>query len=323
MVRAGDATMSAAASLDGWAGGYRHEAFLYSGLAEFAARTKSFIGRAVDAGDPVLAVVAGSKIDMLRRELGAAARAVQFTDMATVGANPGRLLARWQAFAQAHAAASRLWGIGEPVHAGLSPAELAESHLHEALLNVAFDASTPLWLLCPYDLQELAAEVIEEAHRNHPYVARGDERRPSGAFRPLDPASPFARPLPVRPPDAAWMQFASGDFGRVRAFVAQHAADAGLGSEPAAAMVAAVHELATNSVRHGGGDGELRIWTDGGSLVCEVSDRGRITAPLAGRLPPDPDAGGGAGLWVVNQLCDLVQIRSVAEGTAIRVWKHQ
>lgn len=75
-------------------------------------------------------------------------------------------------------------------------------------------------------------------------------------------------------------------------------------------MVAAVHELATNSVRHGGGDGELRIWTDGGSLVCEVSDRGRITAPLAGRLPPDPDAGGGAGRWVVNQLCDLVQVQS-------------
>ena len=38
-----------------------------------------------------------------------------------------------------------------------------ECQLHEALLNVAFGASTPLWLLCPYDLEALTADVIDEA----------------------------------------------------------------------------------------------------------------------------------------------------------------
>jgi anti-sigma regulatory factor (Ser/Thr protein kinase) len=108
----------------------------------------------------------------------------------------------------------------------------------------------------------------------------------------------------------------------VRAFVAEHAQRAGLGQESAAALVAAVHELATNSVQHGGGPGELRVWAHSRSLVCEVSDHGHITAPLAGRLPPDLDAGGGAGLWVASQLCDLVQIQSTAAGTVIRVCQH-
>jgi anti-sigma regulatory factor (Ser/Thr protein kinase) len=83
--------------------------------------------------------------------------------------------------------------------------------------------------------------------------------------------------------------------------------------------VAAINEIATNSLQHGGGRGELRVWTDGGWLVCAVSDSGHLTAPLAGKLPPA--ANDGAGLWLANQLTDLVQIRSTPDGTEIRV--HQ
>ena len=50
--------------------GYRHEAFLYSGMTEFLAGTTSFIRRAVSAGDPVLVIVSGPKIELIRRELG-------------------------------------------------------------------------------------------------------------------------------------------------------------------------------------------------------------------------------------------------------------
>lgn len=83
--------------------------------------------------------------------------------------------------------------------------------------------------------------------------------------------------------------------------------------------MAAVNEVATNSLLHGGGRGELRVWTDGGWLLCEVCDHGHLTQPMAGRLPPAED--GGAGLWLANQLTDLVQIHSAAGRTAIRI--HQ
>ncbi len=302
-------------------GGYRHEAFLYSGLAEFVSGTISFVRRALDAGDPVLVVVSGEKIGLLRQELGAEAGNVSFADMASVGDNPARIIAVWQAFVAAHAAARQLWGIGEPVHPERSPTELAECQLHEALLNVAFDAATPFWLLCPYDLEALAADVIDEAQRTHPFIARVDRRQASGAFRLIDLADPFDRPVPARPADAATMSFQIGRLRRVRAFVAAQATHAGLDPESSAAMVLAVTEIATNSLRHGGGHGELCAWVQDGSLVCEVSDRGHITSPLVGRVQPVLDGQGGAGLWVANQLCDLVQIFSSPRGTTVRVYQ--
>jgi anti-sigma regulatory factor (Ser/Thr protein kinase) len=300
--------------------GYRHEAFLYSGLAEFRSGTLSFIRRAIGAGDPILVMVSAEKIGLLRQQLGAQAGNVTFADMARTGGNPARIIAAWQAFVPDQAGhGAQLWGIGEPIYPERSPAELAECQLHEALLNVAFDAATPLWLLCPYNLEALAADVIDEAHRTHPFVARGGERQACAAFRPLDLAAPFDRPAPARPAGAEHMSFQTGDLRRVRAFVATRAGRAGLDSEAAGAMVLAVNEVATNSLGHGGGRGELRAWTDGGSLVFEASDQGHIASPLVGRLRPAPEAKDGAGLWVANQLCDLVQIYSSARGTTVRV----
>ena len=78
-------------------------------------------------------------------------------------------------------------------------------------------------------------------------------------------------------------------------------------------------ELAANSLLHGGGRGELRVWRDGAALVCEVSDTGTIDDPLAGRRVPSLDRVGGRGLWLANQLCDLVQLRSGPAGTVVRL----
>ena len=44
-----------------------------------------------------------------------------------------------------------------------------------------------------------------------------------------------------------------------------------------------------------------------------------IEDPLAGReRAPDAD-GGGRGLWIVNHLCDLVQLRSSRAGSVVRL----
>jgi hypothetical protein len=72
-------------------------------------------------------------------------------------------------------------------------------------------------------------------------------------------------------------------------------------------------------VRHGGGRGDIRIWPEGDVLICEVRDRGRLDDPLAGRRRPDLVELGGHGLWIANQVCDLVQMRSFPEGSAVRI----
>jgi anti-sigma regulatory factor (Ser/Thr protein kinase) len=280
-------------------GGYRHEALLYSGTAEFLTGTTSFIRRAVSAGDPILVVVSRLKIGMLRKELGAGAVRVSFADMGEVGGNPGRIIALWRDFVQDYAGASQLYGIGEPVDPGRSPAELAECQL-----------------------EALAADVIDEAHRTHPFVAQGEDRKAHGSFRPVNLADPFARPLPPRPADSAYLAIQPGTLAKLRTFVAALAQRAGLDQRSATAIVQAVNEIATNSLQHGGGQGELHTWSDNRSLVCEVSDHGHITSPLAGRLPPTPDTTHGAGLWLANQLCDLVQIYSSPGRTAIRLYQN-
>jgi len=47
--------------------------------------------------------------------------------------------------------------------------------------------------------------------------------------------------------------------------------------------------------------------------------RAKTSCWLVGRLPPPVDQYGGRGLWLVNQLCDLAQIRSSPDGTVVRV----
>jgi anti-sigma regulatory factor (Ser/Thr protein kinase) len=81
----------------------------------------------------------------------------------------------------------------------------------------------------------------------------------------------------------------------------------------------AVNEVAANSARHGGGRGILRAWIDDEAVVCEIRDRGRIDDALVGRRQPSPDQIGGWGIWIANQMCDLVQIRSGPDGTATRL----
>jgi anti-sigma regulatory factor (Ser/Thr protein kinase) len=308
----------AEAELSEAVGRYRHEAVFYSGRDEFAALTAEFIERAASRGDPVLAVVSQPKIDLLREHLGAGAASVKFADMAAVGANPARIIATWREFVAAHAGTTQLWGVGEPAYPGRSPAELAECQLHEALLNLAFDASTPFWLLCPYDIEALAADVIRDAQHTHPFISWDGERQACDAFQEVNLAGPFDRPVPARPATTVSRSFQFADLPQVRAFIADQAVLAGLGEESAEATVLSVNEIVTNSIRHGGGSGELHIWTDGSSLVCEVTDAGHITSPLVGRVRPAPDALGGGGLWLANQLCDLVEIYSSARGTVVR-----
>jgi anti-sigma regulatory factor (Ser/Thr protein kinase) len=70
---------------------------------------------------------------------------------------------------------------------------------------------------------------------------------------------------------------------------------------------------------HAEGRGTVKVWQEEGALVCEVSDDGRLVDPLLGRRRASPEELGGRGLWLVNHLCDLVQMRSHASGTVVRV----
>jgi anti-sigma regulatory factor (Ser/Thr protein kinase) len=300
---------------------FSHEALMYAGDQEFISGTAAFIRDGLAASEQMLVVVSAPKIAALRDELGRDAAGVVFADMAAVGANPARIIPAWREFVDEHASSGRPFrGIGEPISAERGPAELVECERHEALLNLAF-ADGPAWrLLCPYDIQALEPEVIEEAMRTHPVIVAEASSMASDSYYGLDSvAAPFDWPLPEPPGLIEQMRFGADDLSALRSYVFNLAIDLGIDRARAEDLVLAVHEIATNSVRHGGGRGTLRAWLDGNAVVCEVRDGGRIEHPMAGRVTPPRDREGGRGLWIANQLCDLVQIRTYAAGSVVRM----
>ncbi len=303
--------------------GYRHEAFLWRGEDEFLAGTVPFVLDGLASDQPVMVAVIQQRINLLRAALPPEdAKQVQFVDMAEIGHNPARIIPAWRGFIEEQGADGRpVRGIGEPIWSGRRAAEVTECQVHEALLNLAVDPHTPLWLLCPYDVEGLGPDVVTEAHRSHPALVDVKDYRGStlyGGSHHVETV--FEEPLPpfAAGPDSV-REFSSATLVAVREDVISHALGAGVPSERSADLALAVHEVAVNSIQHGSGRGVLRIWREAGALVCEIRDSGRITDPLVGRSMPAWDDESGRGLWMANQLCDLVQVRSGADGTTIRI----
>jgi len=301
--------------------GFEHEALFYAADDGFLAGTVPFVAEGVSAGEAVLVVVDVAKIAALRGALGAAGAAVRFADMAEVGANPARIIPAWHDFVDEQVGTGRPFrGVGEPISASRSPAELVECQIHESLLNRAF-GDGPAWrLLCPYDVTTLDPAVAAEAARSHPTLIEGGESRCSASYADWPGAErTFGAALPDPAPPLCRLEVDHRSLSAVRDLVGRQAAAAGVPPPLAADLVLAVNELATNTLRHGGGRGRLLVWREPGALVCEVRDRGRLTDPLVGRRRPPREDERGRGLWMVNQLCELVQIRSGPDGTAIRL----
>jgi len=298
---------------------FAHEALFYAGDEGFVAGLVPFLQEGIEADEPILVVVAARKIGLLQEALNGDRDRVVFADMAQVGANPARIIPAWEEFV-ARNAGRPARGVGEPISTERGPDELVECQRHEQLLNLAF-AGSPAWrLLCPYDTDALPPAVIDEALRSHPLVVEEGRYRPSDAYLGLDEiALPFGLPLLDPPAEAGELEFDVDGLAECRRRIYRQATDAGLGAARTHDLVLAVNEILTNSIRHGGGTGVLRIWQEGDTLVCEVRDRGRISDPLIDRRRPGPNQTGGRGLWMANQLCDLVQVRSRADGNIVRV----
>jgi anti-sigma regulatory factor (Ser/Thr protein kinase) len=109
------------------------------------------------------------------------------------------------------------------------------------------------------------------------------------------------------------------DLSVVRAEVEKQARQASLPERKVIDLVLAVSEIAANTIKHAQSAGILEITSDGREVICTIHDEGRISDPLAGRRQPAPDALEGHGLWLVHQVCDLVEIRSDRTGTTIRL----
>src|SRR6266550_3183783 len=268
-------------------GRLRHLALFYHGRGEYLSALGGFIRAARARGEAVFVAVPERKAQLMRQELGEDSAQVTLVDMAELGRNPARIIPAVLAYAGNHRG-QRVCCIGEPIWPGRTEAERQEATRHEALINLAFRGS-PVTFLCAYDSTALPGSVIADAASTHPAVIK--DRREIASARYLGPAilpprcnRALPRP-PARVPD----------------------------------LVIAASELAANTLRHTGGGGTVQVWRTSEEVICQVTDTGQITDPLARHQARSDELLGGNGLWVVNQVCDLVQARTGQKGTTTRL----
>jgi anti-sigma regulatory factor (Ser/Thr protein kinase) len=295
---------------------FRHEALIYDDPQGFLDGTVPFLREGLDGGEPALVAVSQVPRALLEEELGGEAAEIRFADMEVLGRNPARIIPFWQQYLDEFEGRP-VRGIGEPVWPGREHHEIDECQRHEALLNIAFGGRSAWTLLCPYDGSALDRAVLDRIADSHRHVlGRGVAEEVSGY---LDQVDCFAGEFPGRPPTMDEFAFSSDGLAQLRRRVEAAAQLAGMPRVRVADLVLATSELAANSVTHGGETGTFRVWRDGDRLVVEVEDAGLIEEPLVGRVRPDHTQLSGRGLWLANQLCDLVQIRSGMHGTTVRL----
>jgi serine/threonine-protein kinase RsbW len=111
--------------------------------------------------------------------------------------------------------------------------------------------------------------------------------------------------------------FDAGTLPDLRRAVLAAAVAAGLAGDRASDVVLALHELAANAVRYGGGTGWLRMMVADGALHCQVSDAGTggVGLDTANPWPLRP----GHGLWLVAGVADQVNFVPGRAGSEVTV----
>jgi anti-sigma regulatory factor (Ser/Thr protein kinase) len=307
-------------STDG--GGLKHAMVSYRDRASYRAEVLRFAHAGLSAAQPVFLALPGGETQDLAGRLSRTDRQaaeLMCFDMMQLGRNPARVIPALRAFADRHQG-QRIRIIQEPVWPGRSAAETRESIRSEALLNLAL-AGVAADALCLFDETALPPLVMAAAECTHPQLLRGAEHslslRAGCADVPWEFPAGFDDPLPPLPADAETLSY-SGDLAPARKLVEGRARSAGIGPLQAMDLVLAVSEVAANTLSHTASGGTLAVWQDEREMLCQADDSGWITDPLAGRVSRPPDSR-GHGLLVVNQLCDLVELRSSQSGTTIRM----
>ncbi|MEW1914348.1 sensor histidine kinase [Kitasatospora sp. NPDC085895] len=308
------------ASAPGQGRGLRHILFPFEGEDRFLAGALSFVEGALGADEAVVVAVSDPHEELIRQALadtGTADR-VSFLDTAELSRNPGRLIPVWQAWIEKASREGRpVRAISENPWAGRTSAESTELRYQEWLLNRAFADAPIWWLLCPFDtVADAAGTTLAALERTHPLVLRDAGPTTGSAYTD----EPYAfEPLtdPCDPDEA--LAFTAGQLASVRDRITVCAGRHALAGDRLRDLLLAATEVAANSIKYAGG-GTLRTWAEETRFVCEFRDSGHIADPMAGLVRPTVGQVGGRGLWLAQQMCDLVQIRSSAEnGTTVRL----
>jgi hypothetical protein len=309
-------------------GTFEHWACIYDSDQQFLDTAAPFLADGLALGEPVFAVTTPANLELLNAALGARSGDVDYADSAFFGRRPPQRVAAFYRYWKTHTNArddgsGRVRILAEPVWAGRSARQIAAWTRMEAVLNVAL-APTSISMICPYDARTLGPDIVSSALHTHPVLVTGTQPSPSPDY--TDPAT-FVRscdtePLPQPPATAAAFEF-DGDLRGLRRFITDSAAGHGVAGDPADMLALAVSEVGAYLKSHGPQQAArtaVRTWEQPGALVCDFHQPGlQISDPFLGLRPAELAPGDGDGLWLANQICDSMEIRSGPEGSTIQL----
>ncbi|MDQ1425458.1 MAG: hypothetical protein QOD72_2956, partial [Acidimicrobiaceae bacterium] len=160
-----------------------HRALAYGSDAEFLAAAIPYLAEGIERSDSVLAVTSASQIGLLRDALDDRSAYVEFADSVEWYRSPRAALHQYHDFVKEKFEAGAPWirVLGEPVWAGRSAAEVDSWTRYESIINLMF-ASSPVSIMCPYDAHSLPGDIVADACRTHPELARGTDATASAAY---------------------------------------------------------------------------------------------------------------------------------------------
>src|SRR5262249_25265288 len=126
------------------------------------------------------------------------------------------------------------------------------------------------------------------------------------------------RPLPPPPGCADMLSYDRTDLAPVRRLVAGHAQGTGLAAERVSDLVLAASEIAANTVGHTSSGGTLYVWHDQHEVICQVHALGHSADRRLWPYGHSPECRVHV-LFLVNQVCVLVELRTGGAGTTVRM----
>lgn len=295
-----------------------HEGCLYGSDEELLTTALPFIREGVETGEPVLVTAASGTLDLLADALG---EGVEYTESGHFGRRPVQRISGLYGFWRKHADGGHrhVRIFAEPIWSGRSGREIAEWTRMESMLNVVL-ASTRIWMICPYDLRMLDADIIADAQRTHPLLVRGRRRYASSNFvDPIEFVKTRGTRLESPPPYAMELCF-DGDLHGLRTKIAQGEVARELPEDQRFSLITAVNEVVIYLAGLGEGPIRVRLWRRLGAIVCDVDNpTAHGVDPTHGVLPPDftdtPDP--VKGLFLARRISRHLEIHPTETGCRV------
>jgi anti-sigma regulatory factor (Ser/Thr protein kinase) len=293
--------------------------------AELLGVALPFLDEGLRAGDLVALTCPPDTVELIGRELGERATAVEFDPrLSLLGSRaPDALTACHRYLERATATGSGRLRVLADVDFGSDPADWREGQRFESVFNRLL-GEAPVSCICAYDRRRLPAAVVESAASTHPALVSGSSWSASPGFQDPGVYVP-SLPLPRAPVEDGDPVFAVDDARTLAGL--RHQLGAVLATlvpnrDQQEDMHLAAAEIAANAFRHGVRPVSARVWADGDQVICVISDRGTTyTDPFGGFVPAHglDLSRGGMGLWLARKLWDHVDMLPTAEGLSVRL----